>query len=264
MTAKLLIIDGYNLLHAAGWAQSRYRPGELEACRTRLLKFLSEHLSEMEAVRTTVVFDARHPPVAAPRFITHGHIRVLFASPHGDADRMIEEMLESSDAPRNVTLISNDRRLQLAARAERSDCISSTDFLESLRGRSSPRSGSRKLKAAEKPDSISNPAELELWLRVFGDISITALEKLTHATPLVGTPQTSPPKASTTPTQAPVTQPPVAPPQPTSKMRATSKRRKPTREKNSIKPLTADVNEWLAWANEVQTWLDELQRGRAE
>jgi hypothetical protein len=263
MTAKLLIIDGYNLLHAAGWVQSRYRPGELEACRTRLLKFLSEHLSEMEAVRTTVVFDARHPPVAAPRFITHGHIRVLFASPHGDADRMIEEMLESSDAPRNVTLISNDRRLQLAARAERSDCISSTDFLESLRNRSSQSSGSHRANT-EKPESISNPAELELWLRVFGDISITALEKLTHATPPVGTQQTSPPKASTTPTQAPVTQPPVAPPQPTSQKSATSKRRKTTREKNSIKPLTADVNEWLAWANEVQTWLDELQCGRAE
>lgn len=263
MTAKLLIIDGYNLLHAAGWVQSRYRPGELEACRTRLLKFLSEHLSEMEAVRTTVVFDARHPPVAAPRFITHGHIRVLFASPHGDADRMIEEMLESSDAPRNVTLISNDRRLQLAARAERSDCISSTDFLESLRNRSSQSSGSHRANT-EKPESINNPAELELWLRVFGDISITAIAELTLPTPLVGTPQPSPPKASTTPTQAPATRPPVTPPQPTSKMRATSKRRKPTREKNSIKPLTADVNEWLAWANEVQTWLDELQRGRAE
>src|SRR5690349_20885382 len=45
MSAGILLIDGYNLLHAAGMAQHDYGPGDLLRCRTRLLKWLLEKLS---------------------------------------------------------------------------------------------------------------------------------------------------------------------------------------------------------------------------
>ncbi len=58
MTPRL-IIDGYNLMHAAGLALRSYGPGELEACRQRLLQLLSDRLPLTQRRRTRVVFDAR-------------------------------------------------------------------------------------------------------------------------------------------------------------------------------------------------------------
>ncbi len=52
------LIDGYNLMHAAGIARVRYARGDLERCRNRLLLKLSELLTEDERQRATVVFDA--------------------------------------------------------------------------------------------------------------------------------------------------------------------------------------------------------------
>ncbi len=252
MAAKLLIIDGYNLLHAAGWAQPSYRPGELEACRTRLLRFLNEQLSELEAVRTTVVFDARHPPIAAPRFITHGLVRVLFASPHGDADRTIEEMLESAENPRSVTLVSGDRRLQLAADAQHCHYVSSVEFIDSLQERQCRQSDVvAGLNLSEKPQAVTDASELNLWLRVFGDVSISAIaaQEAVSLSARKPAPTKSHPAPAATVSPKPAIQAP-----------AKAKRPQQTSKKNAVKVLSADVNEWLAWASDVQAWLDELNQ----
>jgi predicted RNA-binding protein with PIN domain len=299
MSGRILIIDGYNLLHAAGWAQSRYAAGELEACRTRLLKFLAERLSSDEAVRTTVVFDARHPPVAAPRFLSHGLLRVLFASPHGDADRMIEELLENSASPRTITLISSDRRLQVAARNEKATSISSQDFLESLRSRKSAVAEQQR-ELAEKPDRVTNASELDFWLRVFGNVATTipdeppphrptatskhasgsttqaaarsssgapaakqAAAKQPSTKPNVASSATS---KSTVPNQQLAARAPQAnqagtPSRTTKSKAAKAKSVKPqSQNTKAVKTLSTDVTEWLTWAAEVQAWLDDLQR----
>ena len=62
MATPFHIIDGYNLLHAAGLGRPTYGPGDLERCRNRLLSFLRTHLRAAERARTTVVFDARDAP----------------------------------------------------------------------------------------------------------------------------------------------------------------------------------------------------------
>ena len=59
-----LLIDGYNLLHAAGLARRRYGPGGLEKARGSLLGFLAASLGN-ETSQTTVVFDAAAPPPGA-------------------------------------------------------------------------------------------------------------------------------------------------------------------------------------------------------
>ncbi len=61
-----LMIDGYNLLHAAGLARRRYGPGQLERCRAQLLAWLAKHLTDGERERTTVVFDAAEAPRVCP------------------------------------------------------------------------------------------------------------------------------------------------------------------------------------------------------
>ena len=58
MSRPFWIIDGYNLMHAAGMARQHYGPHELERRRNLFLAFLNTHLSEVELPRTCVVFDA--------------------------------------------------------------------------------------------------------------------------------------------------------------------------------------------------------------
>ncbi len=45
MTSTDLLIDGYNLLHAAGLGRARYGPGDLQRARQALLRKLFELLT---------------------------------------------------------------------------------------------------------------------------------------------------------------------------------------------------------------------------
>ncbi len=57
-----LLIDGYNLMHAAGILGRGSGPGSLQRSRLALLNFLAESLDPREVPRTTVVFDAHDAP----------------------------------------------------------------------------------------------------------------------------------------------------------------------------------------------------------
>jgi len=115
MADPYLLIDGYNLMHAAGMARLRYGPGDLERCRKRFLKYLQGRLTSRELPRTSVVFDAGDAPTDMPRRTTLDGMQVFFAKPGGDADSLIEELIAAHSAPRQVRLISSDHRLQKAA-----------------------------------------------------------------------------------------------------------------------------------------------------
>ncbi len=133
-----LIIDGYNLMHAAGLARRRYGPGDLERCRRQLLLRLVQHLSPEAAGNCTVVFDAFDAPSGAStenrsaddsRF---GKIQILFAAAGNDADSEIETLLNSHSAPRQVLVVSADHRLHKSARRRRARCVDSEDFWAEL------------------------------------------------------------------------------------------------------------------------------------
>jgi predicted RNA-binding protein with PIN domain len=188
MAERFLIIDGYNLMHAAGMARQKYGPGELQRCRERFLGFLVDKLSVAEAAAALVVFDAREPPRGIPHEHRIGGVQVLFAHPIGDADAAIEQQLADHGAPSRVTLVSSDRRLQAAARQCRARFVSSQSFFERLerrrdrieRGsRSAPKAGGNPGAQREQAEDSKNrvhsePAipswEVAYWMKVFGDI----------------------------------------------------------------------------------------------
>jgi predicted RNA-binding protein with PIN domain len=180
MSAGLLLIDGYNLMHAAGLAQSDYRPGELLRCRTKLLKFLLSKLSAAEIKGTTIIFDARDPPPDRPAQVVVSGLTVLFANPGGDADVVIQEWLSRHSSPRRVTLVSSDRLLQRASRSYGAKFVGSEDFvhdLERRRGRRPTRGGpSTSLSDDEKPAGTESASQSAHWLKVFGDVSIVEAE----------------------------------------------------------------------------------------
>ncbi|MBX3436913.1 MAG: NYN domain-containing protein [Planctomycetaceae bacterium] len=166
-----LIIDGYNVLHAAELAPPRDRPQGLERSRNALLRLFAEKLTPRERQRTTVVFDApecRFVP-SAPTLVED--MRVLFADREGDADEAIERLIRLNSAPRRLTVISSDHRLQRAARRRRAGFLDSDVFLRRLARRAAR--DSRRAATGEPQSKRSGglpPGEVEAWLRVFDDI----------------------------------------------------------------------------------------------
>lgn len=132
MARVFLIIDGYNLLHAAGLARARYGPRDLERCRQRLLTQLQSRLSAAAAAACTIVFDALEAPDQTDREYQHGQLQVVFAPAGSDADSEIERRLQAHSAPRQVLIVSSDHRLHRAARRRRARCVDSEEFWAGL------------------------------------------------------------------------------------------------------------------------------------
>jgi len=157
----MIIIDGYNLLHASGIFGAERGPRGFEQSRTALLDHLLELLGP-EAERTLVVFDAAHAPDGLPARLQHGPIRVWFAREYPDADSLIEELLEDEPARGNV-VVSSDRRLQVAARRQRATPVGSEQWLAERRAA---------LRAARRPRDTKppepGPEGVEAWKRFFG------------------------------------------------------------------------------------------------
>lgn len=165
-----LLIDGYNLLHAAGLARRTYGPGEFERTRQRLLKLVAGQLLARERERTTVVFDAPQQSLGpSPPRVIYG-IRVIFAGGEGDADAVIERLIESNTAPRRLHVISSDHRIQRAARRRRSKFYDSEQFLDRIFRRRGPDERARRAEPIEKQQGLTAPGEIEAWMRAFGDV----------------------------------------------------------------------------------------------
>ena len=178
MAMPFLIIDGYNLLHAAGLARANYAQGDLQRQRHQLLVRLAGSLSTEERQRCTVVFDAIDAPAGLDREFQHEGIAVLFAEPGHEADELIEQLVAAHSAARNLIVVSSDHRLQRAARSRRAASLDSEAFL----ARQSRRDGAAQTTSrssegrdsAAKPSSTSDP-DVAYWLREFGPIDLETI-----------------------------------------------------------------------------------------
>src|SRR5262249_16598580 len=113
--AMAYLIDGYNLLYALGVLHDRMGPTGLRKARLRPLGLLRAALGPDEASAVTVVFDAAKAPPGVSAEEDYGGIHVRFAVHQEEADDLIEELIRHDSAPRNLTVVSNDHRIQQAA-----------------------------------------------------------------------------------------------------------------------------------------------------
>ena len=164
MARQYLIIDGYNLMHAAGIARPTYGRGDLQRCRQRLVRWLLEHLDESQRADTTVVFDAYSAPSDAEPFENVHGLKVAYAPPGTDADSEIERLLLQHSAPKQIILVSSDHRLHKAARRRRARPIDSEDFIAEME--EIPESTTLKKPAPKRPNQ---PTSSE-WEKIFGAI----------------------------------------------------------------------------------------------
>lgn len=164
MATPFLIIDGYNLMHAAGMARRTYAQGDMQKCRNELERHVASLLSAEALRRTTIVYDAFNSPGNDQRVHHRQGLKVVFAPQGQDADGEIERLLSAHSAPRQVIVVSSDHRLHKAARRRRARCVDSADFLHDLE--QEPRPTPRR-RAAGRPDIQESAEELRRWEQTF-------------------------------------------------------------------------------------------------
>jgi len=161
-----LIIDGYNLLFASGIYGEQRPLGTLQREREALLEFLAQKLPPDRLRETAVVFDASDAPPGLPRKIDHEGITVHFASNYAEADEQIEELIRADHAPRRLTVVSSDHRLQRAARRRRATAVDSDVWYnDTLR-----RPSARQPEPPVKPERPLTSGEVDYWLQRFSEV----------------------------------------------------------------------------------------------
>jgi predicted RNA-binding protein with PIN domain len=173
MSVPFLIIDGYNVMHAAGLARATYGPGDLARKRFELLVKLARRLTIEERKRCTVVFDA----IDAPKYLSgrfrHEEMLVLFAEPGHEADELIEILICEHSAPRRLTVVSSDHRLQNAIRKRRGTAVDSDVFLIKVE------SPHRQIGSSQPLGTTTTDPnkDLDFWLREFEGIDPESLNR---------------------------------------------------------------------------------------
>jgi predicted RNA-binding protein with PIN domain len=161
-----LIIDGYNLMHAANIVGRGRGPGYLERSRLALLNLLAESLSSQELSHATVVFDAAGAPPGLPATLNHRGLVVRFAKGYASADELIANLVQADSAPRRLTVVSSDHQVQRAARRRKARAVDSDAWYAELVQRRKER-GQPSTPAPSKPAPRLSESDGEYWLRQF-------------------------------------------------------------------------------------------------
>jgi len=114
----------------------------------------------------TVVFDAAGAPAGSTSEHVVQGMKIYFALKGQQADDVIEELIQHDAAPKQLTVVSNDHRLQQAARRSRAKVMSCEAFLDMLDRR---RRQAAPIAGPEKKEK-ETPQEARRLLEEFGDL----------------------------------------------------------------------------------------------
>lgn len=158
------LIDGYNLLYALGRLTRQSGRAALAGARRWLVGQVASGHDASENV--TVVFDGTVSGDAARDLQRRTQAQVRFSGGQS-ADDLIEELIAAEPRPQQLTVVSNDHRLQMAAR--RRGCIVQTclDYYEQqvMRPRAAVPAAAPADDDAVKPEVTE--AETQQWIEAF-------------------------------------------------------------------------------------------------
>ena len=160
------LIDGYNVMFAAGLMGQRFGPDGFRKARTRFLNDLAGKFGPVESHLATVVFDVRKAPEGRPAESRHKGITLIFAVGHPTADERIDELIRAHSAPKRLTVVSSDNQVRASARRRGAKSVTADDFLDQLHRPSREPAAPA---GPEKPSSLSE-AESAYWAREFGEV----------------------------------------------------------------------------------------------
>jgi uncharacterized protein len=171
------VIDGYNVMHAGGRLGVRLGREGFRRARRRFLDDLAGAVGFDRAGRTTVVFDARVPPGDFSLRATYRSLHLVFALGDDDADSRIESIIEHHANPRDLTVVSSDRRIRQAASRRRAKPLTAEDFwvwLDDLRERAALAKETLERESGRPhipdPSDPSPVDDSEFWLETFGEL----------------------------------------------------------------------------------------------
>jgi predicted RNA-binding protein with PIN domain len=161
------VIDGYNLLFAMGVMRKQMGPTGLEKARLRLLGLLRNAFDD-DAPSVTVVFDAAGAPPDLEEEQDFRGLHVRYAIHHEQADDLIEQLIHQSSAPKQLVVVSDDHRIQKAARRRHCQVRGCGDFLDWLDGQSAK----RRRRQPEAPEKLGGASQRDTqhWLDEFADL----------------------------------------------------------------------------------------------
>ena len=162
----MLIVDTYNVLHHP--LAHRELPHDAGAAELAALIAAGRH-RRSRAVLVCDSMPRNMGPMAhrcAELRFQVEHAELIYAGPGRDADSLIERLIEAEHAPRRMSVVSSDRRLQKAARRRRARVIPSDDFLRSLI-RDVDRGKSRWLRPAFTTEVPLSPGAIRYWKDLF-------------------------------------------------------------------------------------------------
>lgn len=128
-----VLIDGYNLVFECGLHGKRVNADSLAKGRQKLLRSIVNAVAPHQLPGFTVVFDAQKQLVSGQREQSQfEQIRVLYSINHADADEMIEHLIRQHSAPKQLTVVSSDHRIQKAARRRKARSMDSGKWYDEL------------------------------------------------------------------------------------------------------------------------------------
>jgi predicted RNA-binding protein with PIN domain len=164
------LIDGYNVMHAAGLLGPKLSREGFRRARRRFLDGLADALPVEREGDVTVVFDASVPPGDFPLSSTYRGIRVVFALGDEDADSRIEYMLGHDSNPKSLTVVSSDNRIRQAASRRRARPLTADAFWD-LKDEMSTVPTLRTDHPPEiERDATPGAKETEFWLEAFREV----------------------------------------------------------------------------------------------
>jgi predicted RNA-binding protein with PIN domain len=156
-----VIIDGYNLYH---FARSVYVEDGIELALSAFVSIIDEW-TRRSRQKVTLVFDGSVPPVLRQNSTNFGSVAIEFSGPASDADSVIERHVLVYSAPKLLTIVSSDHRVQKAGRRRHCKVLGSDAFWKTM-----AKKLTAKLPAPEPRQKKSGlfSYEVEYWLKVFG------------------------------------------------------------------------------------------------
>ena len=147
------LIDGHNLIPKLGLTLAS--PDDELDLIARLLDFC-----RLRRVQVEVYFDGA--PLGLPATRKSGAVTAHFVRLGSSADAAVEDRLARlGGSARNWTVVSSDRRLQIAAQAVHAQAMPSEAFAREMT------TALREQPAASPDEAGLSPEQVEEWLRIF-------------------------------------------------------------------------------------------------
>ncbi len=167
------VIDGYNVIFAVPELEKILDRDDMETAREALLAALSQY-KDKSRQEFTVVFDGKAQEgegLEPPQKQLREGINVAFTK-GTTADEDIEELISTSPGPRNICVVTSDKRILRAARSSGCRTAKPMEFYDTIArhpgraGKSGKKRTGPRAEPAAKYQGVPE-GEVNYWLRLF-------------------------------------------------------------------------------------------------